>query len=624
MLSFLSGALHVLEVVFGVGLVIFAHELGHFLMAKWRGVRVDVFSLGFGKRLFGFERGGTDYRVSVVPLGGYVKMAGETVADETTGSPDELTSKPAWVRFLVFCAGPGMNFVIAIPLCMLTFILGIWRHAPEIGHIHDECPEWTADVQRGDVVRSVNGDEVRSLDEYRIAMMRSDRGLPVDVGLVRDGRELHVPVISRGAEAASPLGVWESMVASLGEGSAAMEAGLHVGDKITAVDGRPVHTFHELRYAIVASPNKPLALTVEREGEPAPLRITLVPKADKEHHEYRLDLDDAEPAVISSAKFGSPCWRGGPAPQAGDKLVRVKVPEPIETLSRLDLRNALTGRIGQQLTLVVLRGEKETEIPAVPVPDYEGRASLDVSYRSGNVLGKVAPDSPLAKAGLAVGDKLVKVSARLAGSEGCFLRKLFGGGAQAQEEAITALAQLDGVVQNTRAADLTVEYVRDGKLQSATLRPREVEVGFAGLGGRSRQVYVQYPVGASAAAGLRETWRLFALTYETLKKLVTGEVSAKGLSGPVGIFAISYDAAEKGFSNLLWFLAFISVNLALVNLLPIPILDGGHIFFLVIEKIKGKPVSGRALEVAQYAGLALLLGLVFFTFYNDVFRLWRG
>src|SRR5437868_704492 len=159
-----------LGLIIVLGVLIFVHEGGHFLVAKFFKVRVLVFSLGFGKRLFGFRRGGTDYRVSLIPLGGYVRMAGDTPEEGRTGDPDEFLSKPEWQRFLILVAGPFMNLFIAVAFVAGLNISGMPSVAlsTKIGSVDPQKPAARAGLQAGDVLVAIDGEAVKDFDDVRL------------------------------------------------------------------------------------------------------------------------------------------------------------------------------------------------------------------------------------------------------------------------------------------------------------------------------------------------------------------------------------------------------------------------------------------------------------------------
>ena len=215
--------------LFVLGVLIFVHELGHFLVARWYGVRVITFSLGFGPKLLKFRRGDTEYCVSAVPLGGYVKLAGETVQDDRAGAPDEFLSKSKWIRFQVYLAGPIMNLLLAV--IVLTLVL------------------------------------------------------------------------SRGAE----MPLYSSAPATIGTvqpGSAAEQAGIRPGDKIVAIDGKPIATWDALSLAVLPKAGRELKLAIERAGQP--LELSVVPSSESK---YELGVLGVEPVIRAQvaevyAEFG--------------------------------------------------------------------------------------------------------------------------------------------------------------------------------------------------------------------------------------------------------------------------------------------------------------------------------
>ena len=185
--QWLSSGWSIILVVLGLGLIIFLHELGHFLMAKKNGVRVEIFSLGFGQAIFKFRRGETEYRIAWLPLGGYVKMAGETLMDERKGEPFELTSKTPWQRFQIFVAGAIMNLIIAFPIGCLAYIVGKIEIPNEVGV--PGFAEAKAGIQPGDVILEVDGRKIDSLEKLRIEMIRHANGTMVQVKVKR-GEEI--------------------------------------------------------------------------------------------------------------------------------------------------------------------------------------------------------------------------------------------------------------------------------------------------------------------------------------------------------------------------------------------------------------------------------------------------
>src|SRR4051794_18840775 len=180
---------NLLGFVLVLGFLIFAHESGHFFVAKLFRVRVLVFSFGFGKRLFGFQRGATDYRVSLIPLGGYVRMAGDTPEENQTGSPDEFLSRPKWQRFLILVAGPVMNVIIAIAFVAVISMVGteslITR--PIIGGVTPGKPAARAGLLFGDRIVAMNGEKIEDFDDMRLAISMHG-GSPLRVDYVRNGQ----------------------------------------------------------------------------------------------------------------------------------------------------------------------------------------------------------------------------------------------------------------------------------------------------------------------------------------------------------------------------------------------------------------------------------------------------
>ena len=270
--------------VFALGVIIFVHELGHLLVAKLFDVRVETFSLGFGPRLGGFRRGETDYRVSAVPLGGYVKLGGE-LPGEGTGDPREFLSKPRWQRILVYLAGPAMNVVLAIALIAGVFMVGtevsdLPDVPPVVGEVAPGSSGEAAGLRPGDRVVAVDGEEVGSWPDVSFALLTSP-GRPVRLSVERGDATFEAtvtPALDPRYQLGDFAGLYPETLPSavrFDEASAALAAGLRVNDQIRTVDGRPVTSTREFIAYIQGRAGREVVLGVKRGGER--LEIPVVP-----------------------------------------------------------------------------------------------------------------------------------------------------------------------------------------------------------------------------------------------------------------------------------------------------------------------------------------------------------
>ena len=266
-----------------LGSMVVIHEFGHFIVAKFFGIRVDVFSVGFGKRLFGIKRGDTDYRVSLIPLGGYVKMAGENLDEQVTGAPDEFLSKPKWQRFCVAVAGPVANIItaIAIPaaIAMIHHEVPVYLNQPAVVKSVDaDSPATQAGVQPGDVIVGISGQENPSWrDLLDFIAVHPDQKTVMTVRRGDETRQVNVPIGSRDFEgekigyAGFKPEVEGIIVADVLAGSPAATAGLQPGDQIVGVNGKDVPQTPDgtktVIEAIQASQENPITLTVNRDDQ---------------------------------------------------------------------------------------------------------------------------------------------------------------------------------------------------------------------------------------------------------------------------------------------------------------------------------------------------------------------
>jgi regulator of sigma E protease len=265
----------ILAFLFVLGVLIFVHELGHFLVARWYGVRVLRFSLGFDPKLFSFERGGTLYSVGIIPLGGFVKLAGETVEDQRTGAPDEFLSKSKWIRFQVYLAGPVMNLILALILTAGTFLNGVdvplYESAPAVvGSVEPGKAAEKAGIRVGDQIVRVGERDIASWEQLDQAVIpQANRDLPVV--LRRDGAEIQTRITpeSVGTFELGSLGVFAAVRPQLrnltNPNGPAARAGLQRGDVVVALNGAP-RPQAEIIATIHKSAGQPLTFTIERAG----------------------------------------------------------------------------------------------------------------------------------------------------------------------------------------------------------------------------------------------------------------------------------------------------------------------------------------------------------------------
>jgi regulator of sigma E protease len=424
-----------LAFLFVLGVLIFVHELGHFLMARRIGVRVLTFSLGFGPKLINVKRGDTEYCISLIPLGGYVKMAGENPEDSRTGAADEFLSKGKWQRFQVLVMGPIMNILLAIIVMALVLYQGA-----------------------------------------------------------------QLPAFEQQAV----------VIGSFAENSVGAKAGLKQGDRIVAVDGKPIDTWDQFAMAIVPKAKRDVTLSYVRDGRPG--QLTVVPDPQGKYEMGDIGI--------------------GP----------VVHPEALE----------------------------------------------------------IYPDSAAAAAGLRKGDVVLA-----AGNERNVTRE-----------------RLVELIKASEGSPIPLQIKRGDTVQTIPVTPKKVGADVmigAQLSMFETRTVEPGPLDA-VKLSIQKNWEWTRLIFETLAGLFTRETSVKQLMGPVAIADLSGTAAEAGWISLFTLMAMISLNLGLLNLMPIPVLDGGHIFILALEGLARRDFSMRVKEKMLLAGFVLLLMLMVTVIYNDLMR----
>ena len=613
----LENIFYVAEVVIGLGLLIFIHEGGHFLMAKYNNVRVEAFSLGFGQPIWKMQRGDTEYRIAWIPLGGYVKMAGETILDERSGDPGELTSKSPWARFTIFVAGALMNLVIAFPISVLAFVCGKNEISNEVAV--PSMPETWAGMRPGDRVVEVDGRVIDSLETYRLEIVRRWLGTKVPVVVEREGERVELVVESMESGFHLTRGP-QLYIGEIKPGSQAEKIGLQEGDEIYEVAGEHVYYAERLLEKLGASPGEPVELKWRRRDvhwNVTEMKGELTPKP-KTVYRFPKDARVYEPIV------------GGvnPSAPAHDKLKkedRILEINGRKIRSWQDLKEVVEPSIdpvkGPQVLQVKVErmvDKKSTEVTVNIRPAFRrgGYGALGIGQTVTDVVAVVAPGSYLEKAGLQSGDRLAKESDKEDAALKVSWADLWGATYEKEEKR-------------------TIEFVRDStgkKIQIELVTEKSVEGDLESLGlpikdgalDVYRNLYRRRPFGEAVSAGLAGPFDIGVLTFEVLGKLVSGQESMSNMGGPVGIAHATFLHARLSFGNLLWLLSLITVNLGIFNLLPIPILDGGHVVLLGIEVLRGRPPSDRFVIGFQYVGLFLILALVIMVTVNDISRFLPG
>ena len=317
--------LSVFAFVFVLGVMIFIHELGHFLTAKWIGVQVHVFSLGFPPKLIGRKWGDTEYRLGMLPLGGYVKMAGEN-PNEVSGNKDEFYSRTKLERIAILTMGPAMNIFLTIFLFTILFMVGIERPVgledpPVVRFLSEDSPAVAAGVERGDRIVAIDGQPVdswmKALDTFHISPNQT-----VTLTLERAGQTVETELVieARGEEQIGYTGLFPAVqprVEGLSEGYPAEKAGLLEGDLIIKVDDNPVFSNQDLIEAIGRKEGAPVTLAILRNGSPQ--EITVTPVEEGERFLIGIEL----PSPVAMQRISNPVKAFGAAVSESARITQL-------------------------------------------------------------------------------------------------------------------------------------------------------------------------------------------------------------------------------------------------------------------------------------------------------------
>lgn len=538
-----------------VSSLILVHEFGHFLFAKAFGVKVLTFSVGFGPKIIKLHGRETEYCVSLLPLGGYVRMLEESKNDLVLPEDRRRTfeSIAAYKRVLIVLAGPLMNIVFPVLLYFSVFV-GDGPFLPAtVGVVLPNHPA-EGKLFPGDRVMSVNGEEIATFDDLKRVVSKS-AGKTLKLVIFRDKRDIDVEVTVEDTterrdldliEHVGTIGVQPSAPAPVigvsGPESPAYRAGLRTFDLITSVGGQPLRRF--------------------------------------------MDLDDAFDADI-----------GGTLPVT--YLRPVPVPDALGGLADMAVFEA---------GVVAL------------TPDPNGTTLLErTGIETADLYVAIVPaDSYLYKAGLRAGDKLLRLDGDAVPAWSTFREKVFA--APDRQHRFEYFSARDGRV---RSGEFQMRREEFSDPRGQTFRRQYVlPIQHWTPVAPEERVAHPSPVRYALVKAVEETADVTRLVVVGLVRLAQGRLSLRSLSGPITIYQVAGEEGRKGPDYFIWAMAVISINLGLFNLLPIPVLDGGHLMFLTLEGVLRRRVPLRVREVSHLVGMAILFALMVLAFKNDIEKRW--
>lgn len=546
--------------------LIFVHELGHFMFAKLFGVRVITFSLGFGPKLLKLRGRETEYCISLLPLGGYVRMLESSKTDIVLPEDRHRTfeSLALYKRVIVVLAGPLMNLIFPIILYFSVFIGDGPFLPPTVGAVLPEHPAYGL-LKPGDRIMSVNEEDVGTFDEVKRLIARNPAHA-IRFKVFRENKHVDVEVVSdevvggddlEGAasnpeqhnlgalERVGSVGILSSAPAGVigvrDATSPAYRAGLRTFDVITHIAGKRVRRF--------------------------------------------MDLEDE--------------LKGN----QGETV-------PVTYMRPVSVENALGGLA----TMAVYESGVVALTPLPSGPDLATRTGLELADL---YVAELPNDSPLYAAGLRLGDKLLKLNGELLPAWSTFRERVW--------------------TKRDQPHALEWQSARDGRIRSGEFQMRREEFRdetgqtFARYSFRVQnwiplapEEFVDHPMPVRYALtkAVEETFGVTKFIVKLLGRAARGRVSLNSLSGPITIYEVAGEEGRKGPDYFIWVMALVSINLGLLNLLPIPVLDGGHLMFFIVEGLSRRPIPLRVREFAHVVGLMVILSLMAVSFKNDVEKRW--
>jgi len=725
-----------LKVLIGFSIIIFVHELGHFLAAKWVGIRVDRFAVGFGSRLFGW-RGGegftlgnrpnykaeelqekgygeTDYCFKLLPIGGYVKMLGQDdiVIDEKTGDvqmtedPRAFTNRPVSRRMIVVSAGVVFNLLFAAVLLTGVFLMGKKMEAPVIGDVLPDGPA-SGKLLPGDRLISVNGRTVDSFRDIQVATIFADG--PLHFRVERDEKLLDEEIVVEPQMdkrlMIRTIGLTPRFTTTLSQDGRPVgdHPNVEKGDQVTHVDGKPVESALDISEVFANSQGRTLEVMVkrwdsgDRDTAPQVVRCAqraylLVAPADLPAERSGSYTDNCHilgmqrRITIGAVEPGEPADEAGF--ESGDVIAEWgTVANPLYE----EIIDNITANPGKSIRVLVERDGSSKELFVTPQREFKllgkGKPKVGLEFNSRAeelhpVVANVVPGTPAAALNMPRGSLILAIDdqpvatwfdvieiLKVAAGRTVTVRYRTG-----DEEAVGSLAVPGSIVNeldlspNTqilaidgeksvsiansdgKTLDLTlpnpwavrklleervgqtvtVRFIRSFRAepeeQSFTvprdnLDPWQMRLmyvyDFRRFEVQTHIVRRSNPLSA-LGMGVKIAGYQVVEVYQFIRSLAKRNVGVRHVAGPVGIFSFAIERAKQGWPELLFFLGFLSVNLAVLNFLPVPVLDGGLMVFLIIERIKGKPLSLKTQMISTIVGLTTIVLCILFVTIKDI------
>ncbi|MBI5376927.1 MAG: RIP metalloprotease RseP [Candidatus Schekmanbacteria bacterium] len=544
--------IYLVSMIVALGLLIFVHELGHFLVAKKNGIGVKKFSLGFGPKIIGRKWGETEYLISALPLGGYVKLEGEEPDEECENPEKSFSRKSPLAKLSVAAAGPIFNIIFAIFILAGIYMSGITVLKAVVGEVDKDSPAWKAGLKFGDEVVKINDTPVASWDELtNIIHVSSGKTLMFTIS--RDGNLMNKEIIpdqrvitdllneqkTIGLVGIKPVAL-KARIGGVLASSIAEKSGIKDGDTIVSVNGKKVEALSQIEDIStenILSSGKDLSVGIERE------------------------------------KVG----------KVNDKPEKVEINIPASLL-------------------------KEATPDASSFPALLGIEPTDL------YIDEVVKDSAADKAGLKPFDKIIELNGKSLSNWDEFLEAITKKPGETVKIA---------VMRKNERIDIAMTL---GETTERDMLGDKIKIGILGVASANRYTDIKteekkYSIPSAFLNATERTVTLSGLMFKGIGKLVTGQISGKAISGPIAIAKMAGDQAKRGIYEFASFVAFISINLGIINFIPLgTITDGGLIALFLVEGIIRRPINEKLRAVTQYIGLALIALIMGYALYNDFSR----